>query len=287
MNSPKHWRAVWAILLLAVSSFRGLMFPTAVVGDEPSSRPTSAASATVPALELEPSHYGANEDRLQTRSADAQDIELAGTWQMASRDADASIPFGFGKTRALPEMGNWPWHEVSVPGSIRSGLLEAGVIEDPYWNDNAGKSLWTEKLDWWFRKSVVAPNEWAGRRVFLGFDGVDYYSSVWFNGTFLGDHEGMYGGPVVEVTSLVRLGQANEVVVNIHPGGTDEPGKVFKGYIFMKWHYLTDLSPRGIWQGARLVATGPVRLEKPFVQTRLASEQEAVLDHHRGALQSG
>ena len=122
-----------------------------------------------------------------------------------------------------------------------------------------------------------SPKEWAGQRIFLGFDGVDYYSSIWFNGKFLGDHEGMYGGPVVEVTSLVRLGQANEVVVNIHPGGTDEPGKVFKGYIFMKWHYLTDLSPRGIWQGARLVATGPVRLENPFVQTRSAGEKEAVL----------
>ena len=80
-------------------------------------------------------------------------------------------------------MDDWQWHEVSVPGSIRSGLLEAGVIEDPYWSDNAGKSLWTEKKDWWFRKSVVVPKEWAGQRVFLGFDGVDYYSSIWFNGT--------------------------------------------------------------------------------------------------------
>ena len=80
------------------------------------------------------------------------------------------------------------------------------------------------------------------------------------------------------MTSLVRLGQPNEVVVQIHPGGTDEPGKVFKGYIFMKWHYLTDISPRGIWRGARLVATGPVRLENPFVKTRSAGEKEAVLE---------
>lgn len=227
--------------------------------------------------ELECRLYGASENRLQNRGSDSQEIELAGTWQMAGRDADTTEPFGFGKHRALPKMDHWEWHEVSVPGSIPSGLLEAGVIQDPYWNDNAGKSLWTEKKEWWFKKSVVVPREWSGRRVFLGFDGVDYYSSVWFNGVYLGDHEGMYGGPVIDMTPFVHIGKANDVVVKIHPGGTDEPGTVFKGYIFMKWHYLTDLSPRGIWRNARLVATGPVRLENPFVQVLSVSEDEAEL----------
>ena len=222
------------------------------------------------------------------RGSGAMEIDLTGKWRMAGRetsapfdraqDADVSgLSFGSGEPRALPKMDDWKSYEVSVPGSIRSGLLEAGAIEDPYWSDNAPKSIWTEKMAWWFTKTVAVPKKWSGRRVMIGFDGVDYYSSVWFNGKFLGDHEGMYGGPVFDVTSLVRFGQPNEIVVEIHPGGTDEPGKVFKGYIFMKWHYLTDLSPRGIWRGARLVATGPVRLENPFVRIESANEKEAVL----------
>jgi len=229
-------------------------------------------------LDMPDAKYGASEDRLQTRHNNASQIDLTGKWQMAGRDADAANPFGSGKPRSLPKMGDWTWHDVSVPGSIRSGLLEAKVIEDPYWSDNAPKSLWTEKMDWWFRKTIVVPKEWSGRRVFIGFDGLDYYSSIWVNGKFLGDHEGMYGGPVLDVTPLVRYGQPNEVVVNIHTGGTDEPGKVFKGFIFMKWHYLTDLSPRGIWRGARLVATGPIRLENPFVKVQSVSEKEALLE---------
>ena len=218
--------------------------------------------------------YGASDERLQARS---QEIDLTGKWQMACGDAD-TIPFGSGKSRTLPDMKGWRWSRVTVPGSIRSGLLEAGLIEDPYWSDNAGKSLWTEKKDWWFKKSIVIPKKWSGKHIFLGFDGVDYYSSIWFNGKFLGDHEGMYGGPVHDVTPLVNLAKSNEVIVRIHPGGTDEPGKVFKGFIFMKWHYQTDISPRGIWRGVRLVATGPVRIENPFVRTLGLTDKEAVLE---------
>ena len=218
--------------------------------------------------------YGASDERLQARS---QEIDLTGKWQMACGDAD-TIPFGSGKSRTLPDMKGWRWSRVTVPGSIRSGLLEAGLIEDPYWSENAGKSLWTEKKDWWFKKSIVIPKKWSGKHIFLGFDGVDYYSSIWFNGKFLGDHEGMYGGPVHDVTPLVNLAKSNEVIVRIHPGGTDEPGKVFKGFIFMKWHYQTDISPRGIWRGVRLVATGPVRIENPFVRTLGLTDKEAVLE---------
>ncbi len=220
-------------------------------------------------------NYGASVERLQAR---AGQIDLTGTWQMAGSDPDTANPFGSGRPRALPDMSDWKWHEVTVPGSVRSGLLEAQVIEDPYWDQNAGKSLWTEKKDWWFKKSVTVPKTWSGKHVLIGFDGMDYNSSVWFNGKFLGDHEGMYGGPAHDVTSLVRYGQPNEVIVQVHPGGTNEPGKSFKGYIFMKWHYLTDISPRGIWRGVRLVALGPVRLENPFVKVLSANDKEAELE---------
>ena len=217
-------------------------------------------------------------ERLQSRSSKSRQIALTGKWRMAGRDADNTVPFVSGRLRSLPGMKGWQWHNVSVPGSIRSGLLEAGVIEDPYWSDNAGKSLWTERQDWWFRKSIMVPENWNGKHIRLGFDGVDYYSSVWINGCFLGDHEGLFGGPVYDVTDLVRCGQPNEVIVQIHPGGTDEPGKVFKGFIFMKWHYQTDISPRGIWRGVRLVATGPVSIENPFVKTLSLNDKEAILE---------
>lgn len=238
-------------------------------------------------LELENRRYGASQDRLQPRETAAMQLDLTGHWQMCGQDPSISNQFGTDEGRILPDMRPWHWLEVSVPGSVRSGLTEGGAIEDPYWSDNAGKSLWTEKKDWWFKKSVVIPKSWSGRNIYLGFDGIDYYSSVWINGKFLGDHEGLYGGPVCDVTKLVRFNKPNEIVVQIHPGGTNEPGKVFKGFIFMKWHYLTDISPRGIWRGCRLVATGPVRVENPYAKTHSLTEKEAVLEISADVLNSG
>ena len=222
--------------------------------------------------------YGASKSRLQPRARGELQIDLSGKWQMAEESDEVEPSFGSGALRPLPSMEGWQWHEVTVPGSIRAGLLEAGVIADPYWSDNADKSVWTEEKGWWFRKSLKVPENWSRRQVFIGFDGVDYYSSLWFNGVFLGDHEGMVGGPMLDVTALVRPGATNEVIIKIHPGGTQEPGRVFKGYIFMKWHYQTDISPRGIWRKARMVATGPIRLEDPFVKTQSIDQQEALLE---------
>ncbi len=231
--------------------------------------------------------YGATEDRLRERADIDSQIDLSGDWQLASRDPDPAHPFGDGEQRAIPDMTGWVWTTVSVPGSIRSCLFGAGQIADPYWSTNAADSRWVEAKEWWFRKSVTVPAAWSGRRVFLGFDGVDYYSSVWLNGTFLGDHEGMYGGPVKDVTSLVHFGQPNDLVVLIHRGGTDEPERIFKGFIFMKWHYQTDMSPRGIWSKARLVSTGGVRLEHPFVKTLSISQSAAELEVSVDAYNSG
>lgn len=228
--------------------------------------------------ELERRKYGASEERLQSRGHGSQELDLTGKWQMASHDAVETTPIGTGKPRTLPDMNGWQWHSVSIPGSIRSGLTEAGVIEDPYWSDNAGKSIWTEKENWWFKKTVIVPDNWSGRQIFLGFDGIDYYSSVWVNGVFLGDHEGMYGGPVYDLAPVIRFGKPNEVVVQIHPGGTDEPGKVYKGFIFMKWHYQTDISPRGIWQGVRLISTDSIRIENLYVKTLTIDDKDALLE---------
>ncbi|MHB1457536.1 MAG: glycosyl hydrolase 2 galactose-binding domain-containing protein [Armatimonadota bacterium] len=229
-------------------------------------------------LKTEYARYGASDERLQPRDSTGQQIDLTGKWQMAGQDSETDTPVGSGKPRKLPKMTGWQWYAVSVPGSVRSGLLDAGIIEDPYWSSNAGKSLWTEKKSWWFKKTVNVPKSWAGEQIKLGFDGVDYYSSIWINGKFLGDHEGMYGGPVYDVTPFIKHGTSNEIIVQVHPGGTDEPGKVFKGFIFMKWHYQTDISPRGIWRGARLVATGPVKIENAFVKTLSITGKEAMLE---------
>ena len=51
--------------------------------------------------------------------------------------------------------------------------------------------------------------------MFLCFDGVDYYSRIWLNGHELGRHEGMHGGPMIEVGSLLKTDGPNELLVEV------------------------------------------------------------------------
>ena len=42
----------------------------------------------------------------------------------------------------------------------------------------------------WYRRSVIAPAEWAGKRLLLHFQAVDYDTTVWANGREVGRHRG-------------------------------------------------------------------------------------------------
>jgi beta-galactosidase/beta-glucuronidase len=50
---------------------------------------------------------------------------------------------------------------------------------------------------------------------YLCFDGIAYYSRVWLNGVLLGEHEGMFGGPVCDVAAHLIAGGENELIVEI------------------------------------------------------------------------
>ena len=46
-------------------------------------------------------------------------------------------------------------------------------------------------------------------RVVLEFEGVQYYTKVWLNGAYVGDHEGSYGQFTLDVTDYIRDGEEN------------------------------------------------------------------------------
>ena len=65
----------------------------------------------------------------------------------------------------------------------------------------------------WFKTSFKVPEEYAGKRLFLRFNGVDYYADVWLNGQFIGSHEGMFNPFEFDITDKVRLDGENILVV--------------------------------------------------------------------------
>jgi beta-mannosidase len=105
------------------------------------------------------------------------------------------------------------WLPATVPGNVRTDLLAAGRIEDPFYGTNNEQSQWVDAHDWWYVRPLhlnLAP----GQRAFLSFEGIDYISAVYLDDKELGQHEGMFSRQVCEITNLERP-QRSELAVRI------------------------------------------------------------------------
>lgn len=95
--------------------------------------------------------------------------------------------------RVLEGLGEW--EEVSVP-DYRGPTGEAG------------------RWSGYYRKEFSYPPVSMGKRVYLSFKGVDYKTSVYFNGKCVGSHEGFFAPFEFDVTDLLQ--QTNVLVVEVH-----------------------------------------------------------------------
>lgn len=214
--------------------------------------------------------------RITPRCGDRH-IALDGPWQLSHRDQVVAD---------IAELGSQQdWITADVPGTVQWALCRAGRLPHPYEHLNSRQYAWVDEKVWYYRRTVDLPAIAAGQWVFLCFDGIDYFARVWFNGHLLGRHEGMFGGPVVEVGSLVRPGQPNEIVVEVKAanfGNKKQFSSQALGPIIKPWVLAGGLGaeaffPLGMWRGARIEIVPAAHLERPMLITEAASDERAAL----------
>ena len=101
------------------------------------------------------------------------------------------------------------WIPISVPGDVHRTLLDAGRIEDPFYDRNAEKCAWIEAREWWYRMSFDGPQEplQPDERLRLVFHGLDTFATIYLNSEELGRHHNMFREAVFDVGDLVRPGE--------------------------------------------------------------------------------
>lgn len=187
------------------------------------------------------------------------------------------------------------WHRAQAPGSmVQWECYLAGIGENsengapghPYIGANSVDYRWTAQATWWYRTRITAGElESDAARAELVFDGVDHDAWVWVDGVLVSDHQGMFGGPVLDVSAWLDDRADHEVVVGLRPVGAGQgkeigwgtKGRVIKPETFCRWVNNPDLMTCGIWQPVRLVQTGRYRLERPRVTSALAADGSARL----------
>ena len=61
----------------------------------------------------------------------------------------------------------------------------------------------------WYRKSVAVPESFADRRVIIYFEGANQETSLYVNGTHVGDHIGGYTRFCFDITPYVEFGKSS------------------------------------------------------------------------------
>lgn len=196
-----------------------------------------------------------------------QELDLSGWgWSMAGVLPGRGIEEGFPVFPPGHVGSTFLWTPAKIPGDVYTDLWKAGQLEDPYYGRNLEKARWVMDREWWYTIQFRVPPGMKGKFIRLQFEGVDYKCDVWFNGTHLGAHEGMFSGFSFDVTTLVDRENQNRIMVRLAPPPLNLAG--FQGKKFFwggdYWRYA---SPLGIWRPVKLVATGFARIVDAHVES--------------------
>ena len=119
----------------------------------------------------------------------------------------------------------------------------------------------------WYRKHFRLDEKFAGKRIFLEFEGVNSVSEFWLNGVRIGEHKGGYTSFEFDVTDPVHFGaQENVLAVKVdNLFHATVPPTVKTDYSFYG----------GIYRDAWLRVSGPTYISEVFWTTPSVSEQAA------------
>ena len=145
-------------------------------------------------------------------------LSLNGTWKFA-----LSPPTEFWLNSSDPAA----WPDTSVPGElVMQGFRISRDVEYPY------------------KRSVLIPSDFKGKRVILRFDGVYSYARVWVNGAMVREHHGGFTSWECDITNEVTPGEAAWITVGV----TDRSDEISYGSNYAK-HYMG-----GILRDVKLIA---------------------------------
>lgn len=206
------------------------------------------------------------------------------------------------------------WMPAVVPGTVLTTLVKNGIVPDPYWGLNNKIQLnlipdLSGNRDFYsatYRAKVTIPAVWIeGRKtVWMRPEGINYRGGIKLNGTFVTGTVGTFARTAVNVSELVKAGE-NDLEIEVLPvdkpgrpfqkpwgapgewsnGGDGEIGRNVTALMCAGWDFMFQDGIRdryvGIWKDVTFFATDTIRLDAPFVRTKLngdMSEAELTLE---------
>ena len=213
---------------------------------------------------------------------------ISSGWQLQ----DASRVAQDGEEIARVDFHPDGWHPATVPGTVLTSLVNDRVYPEPLYGENNRPDKIPDTLcrtAYWYQTVFTVPDSYAGKKIWLNFDGINYRAEVWVNGKDLGSIQGAFTRGVFDVSDIAAPGKESALAVRIWP--QPNPGRphehtlangmglnggitAIDGPTFlcsMGWDWIPGIRDRntGIWRKVFLSATGPVAIKNPLVTTDL------------------
>jgi Exo-beta-D-glucosaminidase Ig-fold domain/Glycosyl hydrolases family 2/Glycosyl hydrolases family 2, sugar binding domain/Glycosyl hydrolases family 2, TIM barrel domain len=215
-------------------------------------------------------------------------VTISDGWQL--QDA-AKVP-ETGTVVASASYKPQSWYTATVPGTVLTSFVNNGVYPEPLYGENNRPDKIPDSLSratYWYRTVIKVPKAYAGRHVWLNFDGINFSAQVWVNGRQVGAMKGAFSRGIFDISPDVKPGKKAVLAVLVtpqpHPGdphehtirdGVGKNGGItaIDGPTFLStigWDWLPAIRDRdtGIWQKVFLSANGTVVIKDPLVTTDL------------------
>lgn len=202
-----------------------------------------------------------------------------------------------------PNINTADWMPAVVPGTVLTSLVHNKVYPDPYFGTNNKKSrglipdiadIGRDHYTYWFRTTFMLPEDYAGQRIWLQADGINYRAELWLNGHLVSTRTGMFLQDVTDITDFARPGQTNVLAILVYPvdmpgttrqkpwgapgefrnGGDGDIGWNTTQLMTVGWDFTFDDGIRdrntGIWRPISIRTTHEISLRHPFARTVLS-----------------
>ncbi|MEX1018117.1 MAG: sugar-binding domain-containing protein [Litorilinea sp.] len=173
--------------------------------------------------------------------------------------------------------GAWQFEIDAGDSGLERGLRErplTGTIQVPFCPESPLSGI--DNQDFlnavWYRRTVDVPAAWAGRRILLHFQAVDYDATVWVNGEEVGRHRGGFSPFTCDLGDIAntQAGETLTIVVRARddhrpPQPRGKQAQTFgpRGAIYLR--------TTGIWQSVWLEPVSHTALERPRITPDLAA----------------
>ena len=132
----------------------------------------------------------------------------------------------------------------------------------------------------WYKKTLKLDKKDVSKQLFLYFEGVSSYATVWVNGQKIGEHKGGRTTFTLDITKAVSFDKENVILVKAaHPSFIADLPWVCGG-CSGEWGFSEGSQPMGIFRPVSLVITNVVRIQ-PFGvhiwNDKSVSKQKAIL----------